>query len=110
MPAFFTKSPTAVCCVYLVQGEEFTTISCDHGFESELKENTDVAEAAEVLQKELKARFIKYTDPSDPNHESLFLIGTALDPRYRLLLNPLQVDSAKQELSKRLKETGMNNE
>lgn len=56
------------------------------------------AEAAQVLQKELKGTI--HTDPSDPNHESLFLIGTALDPRYQLLLNPLQVDSAKQELRK----------
>ena len=100
----------------LVQGEEFTTVSCvlpaimDLSLHlDELKENTDVAEAAQVLQKELKARFKKYTDPSDPNHESLFLIGTALDPRYQLLLNPVQVDSAKQELLKRLKETAEDN-
>ena len=100
----------------LVQGEEFTTVSCvlpaimDLSLHlDELKQNTDVAEAAQVLQKELKARFKRYTDPSDPNHESLFLIGTALDPRYRLLLNPFQVDSAKQELLKRLKETAKDN-
>ena len=48
----------------------------------ELKQNTDVAEAAQVLQKELKAQFKRYTDLSDPSYDSLFLIGTALDPRY----------------------------
>jgi len=37
-------------------------------------------------------------------HEPLFLVATALDPRYKLLLNAVQLGSAKKELFKRLKE------
>ena len=55
----------------------------------------EVSPVSRVLLSELKRRFRKYTDPGDVCHEPLFLMATALDPRYRLILNPTQVDRAK---------------
>ena len=70
----------------------------------ELQQNSDVGEATQVLLHELKKRFKKITDPGDSDHEPLFLVATALDPRYKLLLNPVQRDSAKKELLMTLKQ------
>ena len=61
--------------------------------------------ASKKLQSELKKRFKRYTDPSADQHEHIFILGTALDPRYRLLLNPVQMSAAK---SKFLKEVCFN--
>ena len=57
---------------------------------------------------ELKHRFKKFTDPSDFGYDPLFLVCTLLDPRYRLLLNRNQSDSAKEHLLKLLKEESEN--
>ena len=70
----------------------------------ELQQNPDVGEATQVLLHELKKRSKKITDPGDSDHEPLFLVATALDPRYKLLLNPVQRDSAKKELLMTLKQ------
>lgn len=56
--------------------------------------------ASKNLQSELKKRFKRYTDPSADQHEHIFILGTALDPRYRLLLNPVQMSAAKSQLLK----------
>ena len=69
----------------------------------ELQQNADVGEATQVLLHELKKRFKKITDPGDSDHEPLFLVATALDPRYKLL-NSVQQDSAEKELLKTLKQ------
>ena len=53
---------------------------------------------ADVLQSELKSRFIKYTAPGTADHNLVMLAATALDARYRLLLNPVQSQSAKKLL------------
>ena len=58
----------------------------------------DLAKTSKALQTELKKRFKKYTDPSHENFEQLFIVGTALDPRYRFLLNPVQTSCAKSHL------------
>ena len=63
---------------------------------------------ATVLQSELKRRFRKYTDPNDPEHDPLFLAATFLDPRYKVLLNPIQTESAKTELLRQLKDLSEN--
>ena len=60
----------------------------------------EVGVASKRLQAELKKRFKKYTDPSDERHQCIFLLGTALDPRYRLLLNPVQLSATKTQLLK----------
>jgi len=64
----------------------------------EFKSNPGVSEAAELLLTEPKRRFRKYTDPGNLEHEPLFLVATALDPRYKLLLNAVQLGSANKEL------------
>ena len=69
----------------------------------EMKKLPDLSTVASVLQSEVKHRFRKCTDPHDPEHDPLFLVATFLDPRYKLLLNPSQIDSAKKELLKLLK-------
>lgn len=95
----------------LVQGEETTTASCviptimDLTLHlEEFKSQPQTATVADILLKELKHRFRQYTDPSDLNYNPLFVIATALDPRYRLILTAAEVVSAKQEICKMLKE------
>lgn len=68
----------------LVQGEDFTTVSCvipsiiDLTLHlEEFKSNPGVSEAAELLLTELKRRFRKYTDPGDLEHAPLFLVQAA---------------------------------
>lgn len=56
-----------------------------------------------MSQKELKRRCRKFTDPIDSVFEHLFLLATSLDPRYRLLLNAIQVSAAKTELLKEIR-------
>ena len=63
-----------------------------------MKKNPDVSEAATVLLFNLKQRFRKFTDPSDSYHSPVYLAATCLDPRYKLLLNPTQLNSAKKEI------------
>ena len=58
--------------------------------------------AVKVLLSELTRRFRKITDPSDECHNPLFLMAMALDPRYRLLLNPVQVESAKSTITQEI--------
>ena len=58
--------------------------------------------ASKILQSELQRRFRKFTDPNDSEHEPLFLMATALDPRYRVLLTASQQHSAKVHLLKQV--------
>ena len=51
-----------------------------------------------LLLYELKKRFRKYTDPGDASHDPIFLMASALDLRYRLILNPTQLDRAKEAI------------
>ena len=69
-----------------------------------MKKVTGVAEPATTLLTELKRRFRKFTDPTSFDHDPLFLTATALDPRYRVLLNRSQKESARKELLKRFKD------
>lgn len=94
----------------LIQGEEYTTISTvipsvmDLNLHlDEMSRNSEVGAAATELQSELKRRFRRYTDPNDSYFEHIFLLATALDPRYRLLLNPVQMSAAKDHLLKEIK-------
>ena len=54
----------------------------------------DLSGVAQILQAELQRRFVKYTSPSSEKHNAVMLPATTLDGRYRVLLNPIQVDSA----------------
>ena len=62
--------------------------------------HTEVGVVSKRLQAELKKHFKKYTDPNDENYQCIFLLGTALDPCYRLLLNPVQLSAIKTQLLK----------
>ena len=63
-----------------------------------MKTVADLSGVAQILQAELQQRFVKYTAPGSEEHNAVMLAATALDARYRVLLNPIQVDSAKQML------------
>ena len=63
-----------------------------------MKKSDDLSEVADVLQSELQRRFVKYTAPGIDGHNPLMLAATAIDVRYRLLLNPVQLERAKKLL------------
>ena len=65
-----------------------------------MKKINDISHVADVLQSELKRRFMKYTAPGVDGHLPVMLAATALDVRYRLLLNPVQLESAQKMLMK----------
>lgn len=60
-----------------------------------MKTVEDLSGVAQIPQAELQWRFVKYTAPGSEEHNPVMLAATALDARYRVLLNPIQVDSAK---------------
>ena len=65
-----------------------------------MKSQPDVGEVAKLLQKELQRRFKKFTDPGEEDYNPLFVMATVLDPRYRVLLNTVQLQSAEHLLLK----------
>ena len=65
-----------------------------------MKKINDVSHVADVLQSELQRRFMKYTAPGVDGHLPVILAATALDVWYRLLLNPVQLESAQKMLMK----------
>ena len=94
----------------LIQGKEYTTISAvvpsimDLNLHlEEMTQHLEVGAVATKLQSELKRRFRRYTDPNDSCFEHIFLLATALDPGYRLLLNAVQTYMAKSQLLKEIK-------
>ena len=64
----------------------------------QMKGNEDLSGIAQMLQAELRRRFVKYTAPGTDGYNPVMLAATALDARYKVLLNPVQVDSAKKML------------
>ena len=60
-----------------------------------MKATQCLSDIARLFQSDLKRRFVKYTDPGIDGHNVIMLAVTALDLCYRLLLNPVQSDSAK---------------
>lgn len=66
-------------------------------------------QSSRLLLRELKRRFRKYTDPGDTDHQTIFLVATSFDPRHRLMLSGAQLEFAKQELLKTLKEAAKEN-
>ena len=97
----------------LLSGEEFTTISSalptimDLNLHLEhMKSHSDnlIGEVARTMQTDLRRRFRKFTDPGDSQYNPLYIIATALDPRYKVLLNPGQTASARVHLLKEIKD------
>ena len=86
----------------LTSGDEYTTFSTvvpvlmelDYHLEA-MKEKPGLREIASLLQKELSDRFQKVLVPTDFNFDPIFVAATALDPRYRVLLNEEQLRHAK---------------
>ena len=95
----------------LIGGEEYTTLSAvipaimelELHLE-EMKRRGGLAGAAANLQSELKRRFDKILNPKALDHDPIFLLATALDPRYRVVLDTEQMVSARTELLSQLKE------
>ena len=93
------------------QYTDYTTISCVIPIIMELnihleemKKIPEVSWAANTLLVELRHRFRKFTAPGDAEHDPTFLASAMVDPRFRVLLNPTQQDSAKSELLTYLKD------
>ena len=74
-----------------------------------MNQQPGVNPVSRVLLSELKRCFRKFTDSGDAHHEPLFLMATALDPRYRLVFNPNQVDGAKAAILKQVCASKLNN-
>ena len=68
-----------------------------------MKSEEQLEEVAGILQRDLRRRFRKFTDPSSENHNLLFIVATLLDPRYRLALNPVLQAAAKKYLVKEVR-------
>ena len=76
----YSEVSETICSIHgIASGEDYTTISC-------------------VILIELQRRFAKYIVVEFPGYDPTFAVATLVDPRYRLLLNPQQVESAKTEL------------
>ena len=93
----------------LISAEECSTISSALPVLMEInlhledmKKAKEVAKVASLLQSELKR---KCTDPGDESYEPLYIISTMLDPRYKSLLNPIQLDSGKENTLMLLKDS-----
>ena len=69
----------------------------------EMVQVPEIALVATTLQSELKHRFRKYTDPGDECYEPLYVVATILDPRYKPLINAVQMKAGKDELLRMLK-------
>ena len=94
----------------LTSGDEYTTFSTvvpvlmelDYHLKA-MKEKPGLREIASLLQKELFDQFQKVLVPTSFNFDPIFVVATALDPRYRVLLHEEQLRHAKvyimQELS-----------
>jgi len=57
-------------------------------------------QVATLLQKELGTRLAKVQDPKSVHFDPIHTMATFLDPRYRLLLNKNQTESARNTILK----------
>ena len=67
----------------------------------QVKQQSGLSVAASLLKAELNTRF---EDPSRIDFDPLFVITTALDPRFRVLLSKEQIAAAKQVILAKLRE------
>ncbi len=63
-----------------------------------MKEKVGVRVIATMLQRELDTRFEKVLQPSSASFDPIYLESTLLDPRYRILLSPEQLQAAKSQV------------
>ena len=68
-----------------------------------MKSEEQFKEEAGILQRDLRRRFGKFTNPTSENHNTLFILATLLDPHYRLALNPVLQAAANKYLIKKVR-------
>ena len=54
--------------------------------------------ASTKLTEEIQRRFSYILDPDQPNFEPIYAVATALDPRFRLVLNDGQINAARRRI------------
>ena len=64
----------------------------------QMKEKPGLRAIASTLLRELTRRFQKVLDPQTPACDPVYIKGTFLDPRYRILLSSTQVAAAKSDI------------
>ena len=95
----------------LLGGEEYTTLSVVvpaimeiELHLREMKSQRGLAGAVTLLETEMKRRFDRILNPKADGYEPTFLVATALDPRYQVVLDAEQIASARAALVSQLKE------
>ena len=88
----------------------FYVVCCVLCYNLQVKKQSGLSGAASLLKAELNARFKKFEDPSQSDFDSLFVIATALDPRFRLVLSEEQKEAGKQAILAKLRELREANE
>ena len=68
-----------------------------------MMERPSVEAVAKIILEELLIHFQKILDSSDPGHESIYLVATMLDPRFKELLTSGPVPDKQSMLRKSLK-------
>ena len=63
-----------------------------------MKEKPGIRQIATTLQRELLSRFDKVLNPSCALFDPVYVEATLLDPRYRIVLTPDQLEAAKVQL------------
>lgn len=67
-------------------------------FLSQMKEKPGMRQIATVLQQELSNRFDKVLNPSCALFDPVYVQATLLDPRFKIVLTPDQLEAAKVQL------------
>lgn len=70
----------------------------------QVQQQSGLSGAASLLKAELNTRFKKFENPSRIDFDPIFVISTALDPRFRVLLSKEQIAAAKQVILAKLRE------
>ena len=63
-----------------------------------MKSQRGLAGAVTLLETEMKRRFDRILNPKADGYEPTFLVATALDPRYQVVLDAEQIASARAAL------------
>ena len=91
-------------------GEKYPTLSLVIVYYYELERHLkkmlnipSVKVVARIMLDELGIRFQQIFDYSDPSHESIYLVATMLDPRFKQLLKNEEKEHAKKEFLKYIK-------
>jgi hypothetical protein len=67
-----------------------------------MKKIPSITQVAAMLSIELEKRFSRLVEFQDEQHDPIYLVATMLDPRYKIALEPEQIQYAKREFLKRI--------